>query len=442
MTATRPISPFETTFFGTGTKLGSVPTGGMPLYIGSTVHGAIDPEILRRVLGELAAVHPLLRSKVVTEADGTMHFHRVDDYRPRLDLADGDEADYLRLVNGPRDWTDGLFRAHLLRAGERQRIVLVIHHGISDGRSAFALLAELWQRYTAHIAGSPLPVDGSDTSLPEAMDTLLAEMFSDAEVAEFLELVRANVAMMGPESAPRTLPVDGDGIGDDPLGRYAVHRIELDTKETEALVTAARLHGISVHSLLSGAAMVAVRANLAPATGPLPLMCGHAVDVRGELVPRLPASTMVNCASGSGATLLVAHDHSPIGLGLLVAASLHDARERQEAARFLLAAQRVDDPVTAAAFAAPPTLALSNIGRLPAHSMPTGVRHVRDDVFAMGPGMPPKLTVFTIGDRLTIQVEHDTAQHSRARMGKVAQALIEQIRVATTTPPVAASSIR
>ncbi|WP_433659927.1 phthiocerol/phthiodiolone dimycocerosyl transferase family protein [Nocardia sp. CA-128927] len=435
MTAQRPISPFESTFFGTDTKLGSVPTGGMPLFIGSTVHGAIDPETLRRVLGELAAIHPLLRSKVVTTADGTMHFHRDDDYRPRLDIADGDEADYLRLVNGPRDWTDGLFRAQLLRAGARQQLVLIIHHGISDGRSAFALLAELWRRYTAHIAGSPLPVGESDQSLPEAMDTRLAEVFSDAEVAEFLELARMGVTMIDPAAAPRQLPYDRDGNGNDPLGRFAVRRIELDAAETRALVDSARAQGISVNSLLTGAALVAFRAQLEPDAGALPMICGHAVDVRGELNPPLPANTMLNFASGVGTVAEVEPDHSPIGLGLLVTAGMQAAAERHDAGRFLLAAQRVTDPATAAAFAAPPTLAMSNIGRLPAYSTSAGVRHVRDDVFAMGPGMPPKLTVFTVGDRLTIQVEHDTAEHSRAQMGKVTLALIEQIRLCAATRP-------
>lgn len=41
---------------------------------------------------------------------------------------------------------------------------------------------------------------------------------------------------------------------------------------------------------------------------------------------------------------------------------------------------------------------------------PSGIRHIRDEVNAMGPGMPPKLTIFTVGERLTIQVEYDTAR--------------------------------
>ncbi|WP_433712044.1 phthiocerol/phthiodiolone dimycocerosyl transferase family protein [Nocardia sp. CA-084685] len=424
MTAQRPLSSFELIYFGSETHLGSVPTGGMPLFIGSTVHGLLDVEILRRVLDELAAQHPLLRSRPVADADGTLYFRRDDAYRPRLEIADGGEAEYLDLVNAPQGWHDGLFRAHLLRDGDRDRIVLVIHHGIADGRSAFALLAQLWQRYTAHATGTALPQPDSDQELPEAIDIQLAEVVSDAEVAGWLDQIRAGAAMMGPESAPRTLPLDG--IDNDPLGRFAVQRIELDTNETQNLVDTARAQGLSVNSLLSGAALVAVRSQLEPATGKLPMFCGHAVDLRSEL--NLPAHTMLNCASGVGTFALVPESAKLIDTAHEVAAGMLAAKEQREAPIFLLAAQRVQDEVTAAILAAAPTVAISNIGRLPAHSTPDGIRHIRDDIYAMGPGMPPKLTVFTIGDRLTIQVEYDTARHSRTRMGKVSLALIDALR--------------
>ncbi|WP_433730802.1 phthiocerol/phthiodiolone dimycocerosyl transferase family protein [Nocardia sp. CA-129566] len=424
MTTQRPISPFETTYFDSGSKLGSVPTGDMPLFIGSTVHGSLDIEILRRVLDELSAAHPLLRSKPVTDADNVLHFVRDDAYRPRLEVGDGGEAEYLNLVNGPRDWRDGLFRAHLLRDRDRDQIVLVVHHGISDGRSAFALLAQMWQRYTAHATRTALPQPESDQGLPEAIDDQLAAVISDAEVADWLDELRAGAATMGPESAPRTLPQDGGGA--DPLGRFAVQRIELDAEETRALVDAARTHGLSVNSLLGGAGLIAFRSQLEPATGPLPMFCGHAVDVRSEV--HLPASTMLNCASGVGTPAMVSHDTSPIEVAHQVAAGMRAAQEQRAAAVFLLAAQRVLDASTAAMLSAAPTLAISNIGRLPAHSTPDGIRIIRDDVYAMGPGMPPKLTIFTVGERLTVQVEYDTAHHSRAQLGKVSLALIAALQ--------------
>ncbi|MEV4128243.1 condensation domain-containing protein [Nocardia sp. NPDC049707] len=428
MTAQRALSPLELTYFGTETRLGTVPAAGIPVFIGSTVHGLLDIEILRRVLDELAAQHPLLRSKPVTDADGTRYLRRDDAYRPRLDIADGGEAEYLNLVNGPLDWRDGLFHAHLLRDGDRDRIILVIHHGIADGRSAFALLAQLWQRYTAHTTGTALPPSDSDQELPESIDARLTEVVSDAEVAGWLDQIRAGAATMSPESAPRSLPIDGDGIGDDPLGRFALQRIELDTNETRDLIVAAGAHGLSVNSLLGGAALVAFRSQLEPATGKLPLLCGHAADVRSEVNPPLPANTILNCASGIGTFALVADNADLIDIAHEVAAGMAAAREQREAPIFLLASQRIQDEATAAIFAAAPTVAISNIGRLPAYSTPDGIRHIRDEIYAMGPGMPPKLTVFTVGERLTIQVEYDTARYSRAQMGKVSSAFIDALQ--------------
>lgn len=420
MTAQRPLSPFENSYFGSGTRIGSVPVGGMPLFVGSTVRGGLDVSAVRRVLAELAAAHPLLRSNQVVDAEGVKRFRRDDSYRPRLTIAEGGEPEYLELVNTPQDWTDGLFHAHLLRDGDRDRIVLAIHHGIADGRSAFALLTELWERYTAQVTGAPAPAADPDQRLPEAMDTRLARIVSDAEVAGLLDLMRAGAAMMSPDLAPRHLPEHGDGAQ---RNRLTLDRVELDDTETAAVVAAARVHGVSVNSLITGAALAAFRARLESSAGALPMICGHAVDVRADLVPPLPASTVLNCVSGVGTFALVESEADPIALAHAVASGMRASIERREALLIMLAAQRVPDPATAALFSSPNTFAISNIGRLPALSTPPGLRIIRNDVFAMAAGMPPKLTVFTVGDRMTIQVEYDTARHSRAQMGEVGQAL-------------------
>ncbi|WP_181721548.1 phthiocerol/phthiodiolone dimycocerosyl transferase family protein [Nocardia gipuzkoensis] len=431
MTALRALSPFETSYFGSETRIGSVPVGGMPLFIGSTVEGALDVTVLRRVLAELAAAHPLLRSRQAVDAEGVRWFRRDDSYLPRLAITEGGEAEYLELVNSPQDWNEGLFHARLLREGDRDRVVLIVHHGIADGRSAFALLAELWERYTAQVTGSPAPQADPDQDLPEAMDTRLARIVSDAEVAALLDLIRAGAAMMSPDLAPRHLPELGDGIGTYPPGRLTLDRIELDHEETAAVVAAARAHGLTVNSLIGGAAFVAFRTQLAPSAGALSMVCGHAVDVRADLVPPLTASTVLNCVSGVGTFALVDAGADPIALAQTVATGMRASADRGEALGMMLVAQRATDPATTALLSAPNTFTISNIGQLPAHSTPPGVRIVRDDVFAMAAGMPPKLTVFTVGGRMTIQVEYDTALHSRDQLGAVRQALT---RALTSVP--------
>ncbi|MFD9546806.1 hypothetical protein ACFWBG_05455 [Nocardia salmonicida] len=424
MTSRRRISPFESSFFGTGTTIGSVPTGGMPLFLGTTVHGVLDPAILRTALDELAAAHPLLRSRVVTD-DGVGQFVRDDEFRPRLDIVEGGEAEYLALVNGPRDWSDGLFRAYLLRAGLRQQIVLVVHHGISDGRSGFALLGQMWRHYTAHATGIAVPESNSVQALPEAMDTRLAEVVSVAAAEAWLDEIRAGAAMMGPEDAPRTLPRDGSDA--DPLGRFAMQRIELSAEETAGLVTVARAHGLSVTSVLAGTALTAFRTRF-PESGPLPMFCGYAADVRAEFDPPVPAETVVNFASGAGVLVHATGETTQLELAHAIETGLRAGLDRREPAHFPLAAQLVNDELTAALLSAPPTIAISNIGRLQPHSIPDDIAFVRDDVYAMGPAMPPKLTTFTIGGRLTLQLEYDTALYRRTHMEKLRLTLVELLQ--------------
>lgn len=424
MTDQRPVSVFESSYFGADRRIGSIPVGGMPLFIGSTVRGGLDVPALRRVIADLAAAHPLLRSEQV-DVEGARCFRRDDSYRPRLTITEGGEPEYLDLVNSRQDWTAGLFHAHLLRDGEHERIVLAIHHGIADGRSAFALLAELWERYTAQVTGAPAPHANPGQSLPEAMDTRLARIVSAEEVAGLLDVLRAGAEMKTSDLTPRQLPPLGDGAHRP--NRLTLDRIELDDIETAAVIAAARVHGVSVNSLVAGAAFAAFRARLEPSAGALPMVCGHAVDIRANLVPPLPASTVLNCVSGVGTFALVEADADPIVLAHAVATGMRASVERKEALLMMLATQRVVDPATAALLSAPPTFAISNIGRVPALSIPPRLRIVRNDVFAMTAGMPPKLTVFTIGDRMTIQVEYDTARHCPAQLGAVRQALIRTL---------------
>lgn len=487
----RPLSPFESAYFTPDGRVGSVRTGGMPLFIGSTVRGRVDETTLLLALDEVVAAHPLLRSRVVVDDAGAQHFVVDDLWRPPFEVFAGAETEYFRLVNTPVDWSDGLLRAYLLRDGDRAQLVLAIHHGIADGRSAFALLDQLWRHYTALATGSPMPSATASPAprgtgslsphaatlhalsphaptpdapsphaptphsatphvptprsatphapsphaaslhaptgarIPEALDDRMAELVDGAAVSGWVAQVRAQVAAAVPGSAPVALPHDGNA---DPGGRFAMVRIESTAGETAELIAAARAHGISVNSLFSGAALVAVRDQF-DAAGPLLLNLGHAADLRSRLSPPLPDSVLVNFASGIGTPVFVDDDASPVELGLRVDAGVRDALERREAAMVLLAARQFgDDPVMAAVLSMPPTFTISNIGRLPAHSLPAGLDFVRDDIFAMAPDISPKLTVFTVGDRMTVQIEFDTSLYSRMRQEKVRSALAATLR--------------
>ncbi|MBF6333819.1 condensation domain-containing protein [Nocardia transvalensis] len=215
MISQRPISPLELGYFSPEAYLGSVPVGGMPLFIGSTIEGELDLEALRAVLEELVAVHPLLGCRRIHD-NGVPMLRLVDGYRPPLQVAEGGEAAYLRLVNRPQDWDGGLFRAVVLRDESRTCVVLVIHHGISDGRSAFALLGEMWWRYTARLEGAPLPILSVTRELPAAVDDRPAETISESEVLDLLDTMRGMLA-----EPPHTL----SRIALSNIGRIPAHSV-------------------------------------------------------------------------------------------------------------------------------------------------------------------------------------------------------------------------
>ncbi|WP_063002158.1 phthiocerol/phthiodiolone dimycocerosyl transferase family protein [Nocardia mikamii] len=415
MVTQRPISPFESGYFQEHATFGSVPVGGMALFIGSTVEGEFDTELLRTVLAELAAEHPLLSCRRADDG-GMLVLRHAEGYRPTVTENPGGDIEYVDFVNQPQPWDDGLFFARVFREDDRTRIVLVIHHGITDGRSAFALLDEMWRRYTAHRRGAPMPVRANH-ELPQAVDERLTAVVSEAEVTELLAAMRTIIG-----EPPARLPRDGTaGSG---RGLFVAERIELEPEVTAAFAAAARAAGIGVNALLSGCALAAVRAELG-GVGTLPMVCGYAADMRAALDPWLPDETVLNCASGWGTLLAVAESADPFALGQVVHADVRAALERRDPARVALAGRYIRDEATARMLAEQPSIALSNIGRVPDHIVPEGVRLVRDNLLAMGPGMPPKLTAFTLGERLTVQVEYDTNDHSRAQMGRVRRNLAE-----------------
>ncbi|HET7233974.1 MAG TPA: amino acid adenylation domain-containing protein, partial [Longimicrobium sp.] len=146
------------------------------------LHGPLDAAVLERSLGEVVRRHEALRT-TFAEAEG----EPVQVIAPFAGFAlpvhdlgalDGDarEAEMLRLANeaatAPFDLTRGpLFRAVLVRLGEREHVlVLCMHHIVSDGWSVGVLFRELEALYGAFLNGetmplAPLPVRYADHSV-------------------------------------------------------------------------------------------------------------------------------------------------------------------------------------------------------------------------------------------------------------------------------------
>ncbi|UXY27098.1 phthiocerol/phthiodiolone dimycocerosyl transferase family protein [Streptomyces sp. HUAS TT20] len=418
MTRQRPISPFESVYF---LDLGAagLPLYDMPEFVESLVRGRPDITLTRRALGLLTEHHPILRSEV-TSGEGGLLLRVRDRVQPPLTVLDGIEDTYAELINSRPDWTESLLHAWLLTDGERSQVVLGVHHGVADGRSAFALLDEFWQYYTALAAGAD-PSPERREALPEAIDTRLAGAFPDAEIDALVDAIAQGAAA---DAKPATLPTDGLGRPDRPAEarRFVVDRLEFAPRTTEAVVDAARARGVTVNSLVTGLVMTAVRAQLAPEYGPLTMTCGHGVDLRTRLTPQLPLSSVLNCITGLQTTLAVRYDDRPETVGREVAGQVASSLDRRDPERFLLAALRAG----ARGIAVPVpvvTYGISNVGRIPAHPVPEDMELLRFGGTANAPGMPPKIGVASFGGRLLVQNEYDSWTYGPEQMRTLRETL-------------------
>lgn len=131
---------------------------------------------------------------------------------------------------------------------------------------------------------------------------------------------------------------------------------------------------------------------------------------------------MVNCITGFQTPLTVSPDDRVETVGRAVTEQVSAALARCDPERFLLAGLRAG----ARGIAVPAPVVsygISNIGRIPAHPVPEGLRLVRFGATVNAPGLPPKLLVASLGGRLVVQQEYDSWTYGAAQMRRVREAL-------------------
>ena len=138
----------------------------MPLPL--RLDGALDPSVLRSVLGEVVRRHEALRTTFPSAGGGPYQAIAPEALVPLaiVDLgalpAPGSSAAALAAAEGARPFDLGagpLLRATLLKLGrERHILLLTMHHIVSDGWSMEVLLRELAALYAAFAAGRPSPL--------------------------------------------------------------------------------------------------------------------------------------------------------------------------------------------------------------------------------------------------------------------------------------------
>ncbi|GII00795.1 amino acid adenylation domain-containing protein [Planobispora takensis] len=150
---------------------GPNPTYNIPLAV--RLDGPMDRDALRAALGDVVARHEILRT-VFPERDGVPRQHILDPGPVPLPVWQPDDpAEAMRTIvrRGFELAQEPPFRAHLLRLGAQEHVLMmVLHHIAGDGWSTGPLVRDLLAAYEARRAGTapafePLPVQYADYAL-------------------------------------------------------------------------------------------------------------------------------------------------------------------------------------------------------------------------------------------------------------------------------------
>jgi hypothetical protein len=141
------------------------------LFLVYRLRGDLDPEALKRALGDVVARHEILRTRYPALPDGRPVQVVEPSWRAGLERVDlsglaADERERLahelvaERVNAPFDLADRPpFRASLIRLDGRDHVLcLVLHYVAGDGWSVGVLWRELAALYAAALAGAPSPL--------------------------------------------------------------------------------------------------------------------------------------------------------------------------------------------------------------------------------------------------------------------------------------------
>jgi amino acid adenylation domain-containing protein/non-ribosomal peptide synthase protein (TIGR01720 family) len=229
------LTPIQRRFFASGTP--EPGHFGMPLLFsaGAPLHLAH----LQEALDALLAHHDMLRARFTRGDDGAWVQEIAPEARVAVEvvdqraLDDGQARDAVERAGGELQRTMELERAPLARAvyfdrGEHRpaRLLLVIHHLVTDGVSWRILLEDLQDAYLQRARGEAVRLPARTTSFQEWAARLAAHAETDALRGQ------AELWLAGADAPP--LP--RDGTGPNRAGDAESVRVELTVDETSSLL--------------------------------------------------------------------------------------------------------------------------------------------------------------------------------------------------------------
>ncbi|MFD6173640.1 non-ribosomal peptide synthetase [Streptomyces coeruleorubidus] len=327
---TAPVTPLQRGLFFQAQMAGSA--GHYVAQSWFTFDRRLDTGALAEAMAYVIARHPVVGAGFTTDADGNpvqvLKAGRRVDVRT-VDLSTDAEVEALRARDRDTGFDPGeppLIRLTVVRLpDDRDGLLLSYHLLLWDGWSREIMLRDLFDAYEASVAGEPLDAVPATPSFEDyaraldAKDPAVSERFW----AEHLAGLPGPTLLAGP--AP--------SFSDD-LPRALVHT--LSAEQSDLLREAARTHGVTLNSVLTGAFGLLLGAH----TGRSDAVFGVTVsgregeglaDIVGVLLNTVPMwtrprpdDTVRDYLSAVQTARVEAMEHEHLGLGEIQRASGHD----------------------------------------------------------------------------------------------------------------------
>ncbi|WP_082031785.1 phthiocerol/phthiodiolone dimycocerosyl transferase family protein [Nocardia vulneris] len=261
MTATqaiRQLAPTEAVHVGTG------------LFVGYSVRvrGALDLEALAAAFDAVRHTFPVGRARLAVDGAAVA---LVDAPPAPAAMKVFDGAVDTVLHDPGVDQHRVLCELHVVRAGERANVTLLLHHSVADGHHALAVLAELWSLYTDFAQGAVV-APPEPHGYPIAVETMLAER--GFELAD-------------------PLPVAGDvSAADGGWWLLTGLRCGLDEAGTRALADYGHRHSVTINGLVSAAIVLALAEVFEVSNAEVLYL--FPVDLRSRVMPSVGFTEVTN----------------------------------------------------------------------------------------------------------------------------------------------------
>ncbi|WP_238992242.1 phthiocerol/phthiodiolone dimycocerosyl transferase family protein [Jiangella ureilytica] len=350
--------------------------------------GSLDEDRMARAFHLLCAEFPVLRAQI--RSMGTEHLLSIPlNGQPSVTFREGGMA-ALR-EEADRQWTpeQSVVRLIIIQGREVGYVGLRTDHAVADGHATMVMFGELWRLYTDIGTGKATSVE-VNSGLPRPPLELLEERWGVTEPA------RPGLAL---EPAQASVLVD----------RY----ISLSEGVTAELIKTGRSLNLTVHALVSGAILVALRRRDGRSSA-ASMGCWTAVDLRDRVAPSVGVSETTNLLGVHLGQVAVARRDAPAEVGRAVKQQLDAALARREVRPVDLSSMLLSSIETELE----PRIAqmiISNMGVMPELAHPTDItlRSVfRTAAPLASPAAFPEYSVYTYAGQLNIRCSYPSAQFS------------------------------